>query len=512
MLFQRRKPLDLILATAEKRSLKRQLGAFDLTMLGIGAVIGTGIFVLTAVAANKAGPGMMYSFVIAGIVCALTALIYSEIAAMVPVSGSAYTYSYAVLGEMIAWMVGWALILEYAVAAGAVSVGWSGYANGFLAQHGLGLPDFLTAGPFWIEHVKDRGDVVHMVDGVTHKGGFNLVAFLLSLLVTLLLVAGTSKSAKVTSALVLIKIVALMAFIALAFPKVNGANFQPMLPNGWGTPLSGVGVLGAAASIFFAYVGFDAVSTAAEETKNPNRNIPIGLIGSLAVCTVIYLLVAYTAVGSMGAQPGGPLSESKEPLAFVLRQIGHPAVGDAVGFAAILALPSVVLMMMFGQTRILFTMSRDGLLPSKLAVVHPKYHTPHVITWITGIFVAFFAALFPVDILADISNAGTLFAFAAVAIGVMVLRKTEPSRARPFRTPMIWIVGPLAVAGSLLLFFSLGWNPTIKFFVFWALLGLVIYFLFARRGSHLAPGNEHLLHATGESLPAEPLVHEGPTA
>jgi APA family basic amino acid/polyamine antiporter len=512
MLFQRRKPLDLILATAEKRSLKRQLGAFDLTMLGIGAVIGTGIFVLTAVAANKAGPGMMYSFVIAGIVCALTALIYSEIAAMVPVSGSAYTYSYAVLGEMIAWMVGWALILEYAVAAGAVSVGWSGYANGFLAQHGLGLPDFLTAGPFWIEHVKGHGDAVHLVDGVAHKGGFNLIAFLLALLVTLLLVAGTSKSARVTSVLVLIKIVALIAFISLAFPKVSGANFQPMLPNGWGTPLSGVGVLGAAASIFFAYVGFDAVSTAAEETKNPNRNIPIGLIGSLGVCTVIYLLVAYTAVGSMGAQPGGPLSESKEPLAFVLRAIGHPLIGDMVGWAAILALPSVVLMMMFGQTRILFTMSRDGLLPNKLAVVHPKTHTPHVITWITGIFVAFFAALFPVDILADISNAGTLFAFAAVAIGVMVLRKTEPTRARPFRTPLIWIVGPLAVGGSLLLFFSLGWNPTIKFFVFWAVLGLVIYFLFARRGSHLAPGNEHLLHAAGEPLPAEPLLHEGPTA
>ena len=273
MLFQRKKSLDLILATAEKRSLKRQLGAFDLTMLGIGAVIGTGIFVLTAVAANKAGPGMMYSFVIAGIVCALTALIYSEIAAMVPVSGSAYTYSYAVLGEVVAWMVGWALILEYAVAAGAVSVGWSGYANGFLAHHGFGLPAALTAGPF---------DTITLADGTIAKGSFNFIAFLLALLVTWLLVMGTSKSAKVTAVLVMIKIAALAVFIALAFPAVDSANFVPMLPNGWGTPLSGVGVLGAAASIFFAYVGFDAVSTAAEETKNPNRNIPIGLIGSLA--------------------------------------------------------------------------------------------------------------------------------------------------------------------------------------------------------------------------------------
>ncbi|GAB3383718.1 amino acid permease [Lysobacter fragariae] len=502
MLFQRRKPLDLILETAGKRALTRQLGAFDLTMLGIGAVIGTGIFVLTAVAANKAGPGMLYSFIIAGIVCALTALIYSEIAAMVPVSGSAYTYSYAVLGELIAWMVGWALILEYAVAAGAVSVGWSGYANGFLAAHNMGLPAALTAGPF---------DTITLADGTTATGSFNLIAFLLALLVTWLLVIGTSKSAKVTAVLVMIKIAALTAFVMLAFPAVDAANFKPMLPNGWGTPLSGVGVLGAAASIFFAYVGFDAVSTAAEETKNPNRNIPIGLIGSLAICTVFYLLVAYTAVGSMGAQPGGPLSQSKEPLAFVLRTIGWPRVGDLVAGAAIIALPSVVLMMMFGQTRILFTMSRDGLMPEALSRVHPKFHTPHVVTWITGVFVAFFAALFPVGALADISNAGTLFAFFMVAAGVMVLRKTEPNRPRPFRTPLVWIVGPLAMAGCILLFFSLGWNPTIKFFCVWAVIGLVVYFLFARRRSHLAPGNEHLLHGFGEKLPPDPLVHEGPS-
>ncbi len=505
MLFQRTKPLDLILETASKRSLTRQLGAFDLTMLGIGAVIGTGIFVLTAVAANKAGPGMMYSFIIAGIVCALTALIYSEIAAMVPVSGSAYTYSYAVLGELIAWMVGWALILEYAVAAGAVSVGWSGYANGFLHAHGIGLPAALTAGPF---------DSITLPDGTTAKGSFNLIAFLLALLVTWLLVVGTSKSAKVTAVLVLIKIAALTAFVMLAFPAVNSANFEPMLPNGWGTPLSGVGVLGAAASIFFAYVGFDAVSTAAEETKNPNRNIPIGLMGSLGICTIFYLLVAYAAVGAMGAQPGGVLSQSKEPLAFVLREIGWPRVGDLVAGAAILALPSVVLMMMFGQTRILFTMSRDGLLPEKLSTVHPKFHTPHVVTWITGIFVALFAAMFPVSELADISNAGTLFAFFMVAAGVMMLRKSDPNRVRPFKTPLIWIVGPLAMAGCVLLFFSLGWNPTIKFFCVWAIVGLIVYFAYARRRSHLAPGNEHLLHAHSHDAKLEPnpALQEGPDA
>ncbi|HEY0659842.1 MAG TPA: amino acid permease [Lysobacter sp.] len=508
MLFQRKKPLDLILETAEKRSLKRQLGAFDLTMLGIGAVIGTGIFVLTSVAAQKAGPGMMYSFIIAAVVCALTALIYAEIASMVPVSGSAYTYSYAILGEIIAWMVGWALILEYAVAAGAVAVGWSGYVNGWLAntnlwgmvqQGSLALPLHLTAGPW---------DTVTVADGTKVAGGFNLLAFLISLFVTFLLVIGTSKSAKFTAVLVLVKIAALTVFIALAFPAVQAVNFEPMLPNGWGTPLSGVGALGAAASIFFAYVGFDAVSTAAEETKNPNRNIPIGLIGSLAICTIFYLLVAYAATGAVGAQPDGPLSQSKEPLAFVLREIGWPNVGNWVAAAAIIALPSVVLMMMFGQTRILFTMARDGLMPNMFSKVHPKFHTPHVITIITGVAVSLFAAMFPVGALADISNSGTLFAFFMVAAGVMALRVVEPGRKRPFKTPLIWVVGPLAMAGCLLLFFSLGWNPTIKYFSIWAVVGLIVYFLFARRSSHLAPGNAPV-HG-GPKLEPAPIFHEGP--
>lgn len=479
MLFDRIKPLDQILAAAEKKGLKRQLGAFDLTMLGIGAIIGTGIFVLTAVAANKAGPGMMYSFVIAGVVCALTALIYAEIAAMVPVAGSAYTYSYAVLGELIAWMVGWALILEYAIAASAVAVGWSGYANGFLRDHGMGLPLALTAGP---------KDTITLADGTIASGGFNLIACMIALLITGLLVLGTSKSAKFTAALVLVKIVALTAFIAVAFPAVNGANFEPMLPNGWGTPLSGTGVLGAAASIFFAYVGFDAVSTASEETQNPNRNIPIGLIGSLAICTVFYLLVSYAAIGTAGAQPGGALSQSKEPLAFVLKNLGWPKLGDAVGWAAIIALPSVILMMIYGQTRILFTMSRDGLMPKMFSDVHPRFFTPHKVTIVTGVAVALFAAMFPVDALADISNAGTLFAFFMVAVGVMVLRVTQPNRPRPFRSPLIWIVGPGAVVGCAVLFMSLGWNPTIKYFLIWAAVGLVVYFGYARSRSVLAHG------------------------
>ncbi len=490
MLFWRVKPLDKILETAEKKSLVRQLGPIQLTLLGIGAVIGTGIFVLTAEAGQKAGPGMMVAFVIAAIVCALAALAYAELAAMVPVSGSAYTYSYGVFGEFIAWIVGWALGLEYGIGAATVCVGWSGYVNGLLKANGLALPQFLQAGPM-------------------SGGSFNLLAFLIAFVVTVLLVIGTSKSAKVNAVLVAIKIVALTMFIAITVPGANSANFEPFMPTGWGGPSGGVGVLGAAASIFFAYVGFDAVSTAAEETKNPNRNIPIGLIASLGICTIFYLLVGYGAVGAVGAQPvldaaghaidpsspemaaacanSQALVCSKEPLAHVLRQIGFPSLGYWIGVAAGLALPSVILMMMFGQTRIFFTMSRDGLLPEPLSRVHPKFHTPHVITIITGIVVAICAALLPVGRLADTSNSGTLLAFAMVSIGVLVLRKSQPDRARPFRTPLAWIVCPLAAIGCVVLFYNL--SPFAKeFFIGWALVGLVVYGLYGYKRSQLANG------------------------
>jgi APA family basic amino acid/polyamine antiporter len=492
MLFKRVKPLDQILATAEKKALTRQLGAFQLTMLGMGAIIGTGIFVLTAEAGQKAGPGMMISFVIAAVVCALAALAYAELASMVPVAGSAYTYTYGVLGEGLAWIVGWALVLEYTIAASTVCVGWSGYMNGLLANHGLGLPAFLRAGP---------------MDG----GAFNLLAFLIGAVVTFLLVIGTSKSAKVNSILVLIKVIALTVFIIIALPKVQDTNFHPFTPNGWGNPMGGIGVLGAAASIVFAYIGFDAVSTAAEETKNPNRNIPIGLIGSLGICTVYYLLVSYGAIGSVGAQPvtgpGGAMLQpgtpemaqacngsaalvcSKEALAHALRVLHHNWWGDVIGAAASIALPSVILTMTYGQTRIFFTMARDGLLPASFSKIHPRFHTPHVITLTTGLFVSLFGAIYPVGQLADITNSGTLFAFMMVAIGVMVLRVTQPDRKRPFRTPLAWVVCPLAVLGCLLLFVNLPARTLVVFFG-WGIVGLVVYYLYGRRKSHLANGTE----------------------
>ena len=506
MIFGRIKSLDAILATAEKKSLTRSLGAFQLTMLGVGAVIGTGIFVLTAEAAQKAGPGMMLSFVIAGFVCAVAALCYAEMAAMVPVSGSAYTYSYAVMGELIAWMVGWALILEYAIAAGAVSVGWSGYVVGLL-EHALGIdiPNMLVRGPY---------------DG----GLVNLPAMAIAGLVTWLLVIGTRESAVVNSVLVVIKVAALTLFIILAVPVINMEKFTPFAPLGF----AGIGA--AAASIFFAYVGFDAVSTAAEETKNPQRNMPIGLIGSLAICTIFYLLVAAGVIGTVGAQPvagvtGLPLSPgsaeltsqcaaikdaavvcSKEALAWTMREIGWPQVGNLIGLAAGLALPSVILMMMFGQTRIFFVMSRDGLLPAVFSKVHPKYHTPHVITILTGIFVSLFAAFFPVGILADISNSGTLFAFAAVSIAVIVLRRTDAGRARPFRTPAVIVTAPLAILGCIYLFYKLGVETKLMF-VGWAAIGLVVYFLYGRRRSHVGLGLDevHERDADAPPLPVPPL-------
>ncbi|MEO5707266.1 MAG: amino acid permease [Alteraurantiacibacter sp.] len=503
MLLDRVKPLDAILAVAEKKGLHRSLGWFQLTLLGIGCVIGTGIFVLTAVGAQKAGPGLMIAFAIAGAVCIVAALCYAEIASMIPVAGSAYTYSYATIGEFFAWTVGWALIMEYAIAASAVSVGWSGYFTGTILNEffGISLPAWLSAGPLAL--------------GGAEGGLINLPALLIALLVTALLVVGTSESAKVNAVLVLIKVTALTVFIGLTLTssEFDADRFNPFLPaglfGGWGT---GVGAVGAAATMFFAYVGFDAVSTAAEETKDPQRNVPIGLIGSLLFCTVFYILVAGGAIGTIGGQPimdalGIPLEAgspelarqcamavhadalvcSNEALAHVLRVIGFSGVGNMLGIAAFLALPSVILVLMFGQTRIFFVMSRDGLLPDRLSTVHPRFKTPHVVTIITGLAVAVAAAFFPVGQLADISNAGTLYAFFMVAIAVMVLRKRDPHRKRSFRVPGVWVIAPLTMIGCVLLFFNLP-SAAMLFLPAWGALGLVIYFAYSRSRSHLGRG------------------------
>lgn len=503
------KSLDAILATAEKKSLHRSLGAFQLTMLGIGGIIGTGIFVLTAEAAQKAGPGMMISFVIAGFVCAVAALCYSELASMVPVSGSAYTYTYAVMGELLAWMVGWALVLEYAVAASAVSVGWSGYFVGLLRDYvGITIPAEFANGPY-------------------AGGMINIPALVIALLVTWLLMMGTKESARFNAILVVIKVAALTLFVVATIGIIKSDNFTPFTPNGWGI----IGVGGAAASIFFAYVGFDAVSTAAEETKNPQRNVPIGLIGSLVICTIFYLLVAAGVIGTADAQPvrgpGGevlspgsielanqcaaivkqglaePVACSKEALAYVLKSIGWQKLGAVIGLAAGLALPSVVLMMLYGQTRVFFVMARDGLLPEKLASVHPKWKTPHIVTAITGVFVAITAAFLPVGKLADVSNSGTLFAFAMVAIAVLVLRRKAPDRHRPFRTPAVAITAPLAIAGCVTLYLLLPFDAKMVL-PLWGGLGLIFYFLYGYRKSHVGRGLVEV-HEEDSDVPPQPV-------
>ena len=536
-MFGRVKSLDAILATAEKKSLHRTLGAFQLTLLGVGAVIGTGIFVLTSVAAQKAGPGMMVSFIMAGFVCAVAALCYSELASMVPVAGSAYTYTYAVLGEVMAWMVGWALVLEYALGASAVAAGWSNHAAGLLASFGLHIPNVINnadALNAQIGMAIGMHPTEELRNAALNGGYINLPAVLIVMAVTLLLIKGTTESARFNAALVIVKLTALAFFIVLTLPIVNISNFHPFMPtglSGMSGGAGGSGVIGAAASIFFAYVGFDAVSTAAEETINPQRNVPIGLIGSLAICTLIYILVAAGAIGTVGAQPvldahgillgadSGPLHArcaiiaphgaiqplvcSKEPLVYVLQLISHGTVAWFVGLAAVIALPSVVLMMMFGQTRVFFVMARDGLLPSAFAKVHPKYKTPHVVTAVTGLFALVFAGILPVGSLADYSNSGTLFAFAMVAVAVLVLRIKQPDRKRSFRTPVVWLVAPLAVIGCMVLYAFLDLTSQLVL-IGWGGIGLVIYYAYSRSRSHVGLGLDEV-HELDDDMPPSPV-------
>jgi basic amino acid/polyamine antiporter, APA family len=485
------KSLDGIIKAAEKKSLHRSLGAFQLTLLGIGAVIGTGIFALTAEAAQKAGPALMLSLVLAAAVCAFAALCYAELSSMAPVAGSAYTYTYAVLGELLAWIVGWALVLEYALGASAVAVSWSHHFVGF-------LHDFM--------HINMPVEITKSyIDG----GLINLPAIVISILITGILIIGTKESAIFNTVLVAIKIAALALFCALALPVMRAEPFHPFMPTGV------AGMAGAAASIFFAYVGFDAVSTAAEETINPQRNVPIGLIASLGICTIIYMLVAAAATGAIGAQPvtdlaghvlepgtraltdrcaeivasgvPQPMTCSHEALVYVMQRLGYYNVGNLLALAAMIALPSVVLMMMFGQSRVAFVMARDGLFPKIFSKVHPKFKTPYVITMATGLFTLCFAGFLPVGKLADLSNAGTLLAFSMVSVAVLVLRYRDPSRVRPFRTPFVWPVVICSVLGSLYLFGNLPWF-TIKFFFVWGLIGLVVYYFYARKRSLLGQG------------------------
>jgi APA family basic amino acid/polyamine antiporter len=437
--------------------LKPSLSWRHLIPLGVGAIVGTGIYTLIGVGANLAGPAVLLSFLIAGGVCACAALAYAEVATMIPVSGSAYTYSYVVLGEIIAWAVGWSLILEYSLVVSAVAVGWSGYAVGFLNAVGVHPPAALSVG--------------------FYAGGLiNLPAIAIIAVVVGLLSLGTRESATVNAVLVAVKIAALGLFVAVAGPHFYAANFHPFMPYGFaGGDVGGTrhGVMAAAAIIFFAFYGFDALSTAAEETKNPGRDLPIGIIGSMVACTAIYVAVAAVAVGAMSY---ARFANSPEPLALILRELGQGWTAIAIGAAAVIALPTVILAFLYGQSRIFFVMARDGLLPAGLAKVNRRTGAPIRMTIATGVVVAILAGLAPLDQIASLANAGTLAAFTAVSVCLLVLRRRAPDQPRVYRTPLAWIVGPLAIAGCLYLF----WNLPVKtklFFLVWNLVGLACYFL-----------------------------------
>lgn len=434
-----------------------------LMALGVGAIVGTGILTLIGVGADRAGPAVLLSFAIAGAVCACAALCYAELAAMMPAAGSAYSYSYAALGEIFAWVVGWSLILEYSLVVSTVAVGWSGYASPLLI--GLGFPASLTQGP-------ELGGLV------------NVPAIFIIAVVTGLLLLGTRESARVNTILVLVKIATLSLFVAVALPHFEAAHLEPFMPYGFGaTPgADGVqrGVMAAAAIIFFAFYGFDAISTAAEETKRPERDLAIGIVGSMVVCTLIYVLVAAAAVGAV---PFTGFADSPEPLALILRELGRPGVAHTVATAAVIALPTVLLAFLYGQSRIFLAMARDGFLPAGLAKISNR-GTPARITTATAVLVAILAGLLPIGEIAALANAGTLIAFMAVGACLIVLRRQSPDLARPFRAPAFWVVGLGALLGCLYLFASLP-TKTLLWCLAWNTIGLLIYIGYARRHSRL---------------------------
>ena len=445
---------------APEHRLQRSLGWPHLVALGVGAIVGTGILTLIGVGADKAGPAVILSFLVAGAICACAALAYAEMATMIPASGSAYTYTYVVVGELAAWVVGWSLILEYSLVVSAVAVGWSGYAAPLL-QAAVGAPMSLMQGP-------ELGGVV------------NLPAIFIIAAVAGLLILGTKESATLNAALVLVKIAALIVFVAVALPYFDAANLQPFLPFGFPKTVGadGVerGVMAAAAIIFFAFYGFDAIATAAEEARDPGRDLAIGIVGSMLACVVIYMAVAAAAIGAL-AYPR--FADSPEPLALILRELGRPGVATFLAGAAVVALPTVILAFFYGQSRIFFVMARDGLLPRGLATVSRR-GSPVRITAFTAAIVGVIAGLFPLDEIAALANAGTLLAFAAVALCMLLMRRRAPDAPRRFRAPLPWVVGGIAIGGCLYLFASLP-ARTQLYFLIWNAVGLVLYAAFAGR-------------------------------
>lgn len=461
-LFRTKNLDDMIAHSKKPGGLAKVLGPFDLVLMGIGAIVGTGIFVLTGTGALTAGPALSLSFVVAAVACCFAALCYAEFASTVPVAGSIYTYSYATLGELAAWMIGWDLLLEYGLAAAAVSVGWSGYFQSLLAGFGIALPAALTAAP-------------GALPGVTTF--INLPALVIMLLLTAMLGWGVRESARLNNIMVAIKVGVVLLFIIFGARHVQPANWQPYMPFGYH------GMLSAAALVFFAFIGFDAVTSAAEEVKKPSRDLPIGIIGSLAVCAVLYVVVSAIMTGIV---PYQKFLGVDHPVSLALQYAGENWIAGFVDLGAILGMTTVILVMAFGQTRIIFAMSRDGLLPKRLSTVHPRFHTPFFATWLVGIVFGLIAAVIPLNILAELINIGTLAAFTMVSIAVVVLRKKRPDLPRAFRCPGVPYVPALAVILCVGLMTFLSWVTWVAFSI-WLVIGLVIYFGYARRRSLLHP-------------------------
>jgi len=469
------KPLSRIMAESEgEHSLKRTLGPMQLVALGIGAIIGAGLFSLTGIAAaHHAGPAVTISFVIAAIGCAFAGLCYSEFATMIPIAGSAYTYSYATMGELLAWIIGWDLVLEYAVGAATVAVSWSGYVNSLLLDFGLHLPVQWINSPF-SKVTLENGEVVH--------GIMNVPAILVVGAITAILIIGIQESARVNAVVVVLKVMVVVLFIVVGWAYINPSNYTPYVPEntglfghfGWSGVLRGAGV------VFFAFIGFDAVSTAAQEAKRPQRDMPIGIIGSLIVCTILYVLFAHVMTGI------APFMEldSAAPVAVAVDKTPYAWLKTAVKLAIIAGYTSVILVMLLGQSRVFYSMSRDGLLPKLFSDVHPKLRTPWRSNILLFVLVGAFAAFAPIQVVGEMTSIGTLFAFVLVSIGILVMRKTNPDHPRPFKTPWVPLVPILGILFNVALMFGLGKDNWMRLGV-WMALGLLIYFMYSRHHSKL---------------------------
>ena len=486
----RTKNLDAILKEGEvtEHRLKRVLGPFHVVMLGIGAIIGAGIFATIGTAAAGdfvrpgAGPALIVSFVITGIACGFAALCYAEFAAMVPISGSAYTYSYGTLGELVAWIIGWDLIIEYAVGNVAVAISWANYFKTFVSGFGIKVPDWLST------DYRTAAKIPGLFERAPHIFGipivFNVLAFSIVALLTVILVIGIRESATSNAVMVAIKLVVLTFFILVGLKYVKPQNWIPFAPNGW------AGIQAGAAIVFFAYIGFDAVSTVAEEVRNPKRDMPVGIIGSLIVCTVIYIVVAavFTGIIPYKALVQTLATQQAEPLTLALQYANIQKWGNLfvgiVAFGSVVAHTAVLLVFQLGQPRIFFSMARDGLLPKSFAKVHPKFRTPHVTTILTGVAVGVTAMFTSIDEMVDLTNIGTLFAFILVCIGILILRKTDPERPRAFKTPLVPLLPILGILSCIYLILGLPWVTWIRFGG-WLAVGMAIYFMYGFRKSKL---------------------------